>query len=115
MQAILAIEMGRNRLQHLRESAPGAGDGLLPAGMCMFSVLMISLAIAVALFAAWAKMGHSADRQTPTNHAQPMTERRSGAESPNQIAPADADVDAGGPTSAAEPARQDAGTGAKAS
>jgi hypothetical protein len=111
MQAIHAIEMGRNRLQYLRESAPGAGDGLLPAGMCMFSVIVIGVAIAVALYAAWAKTDHSADRQTPTNHAPP-TAGRSGAETPSLITAADAD--AAVHTSAAEPARQDAGTAANA-
>jgi hypothetical protein len=106
MQARLAIEMGRNRLQHLRESAPGAGDGLLPAGMCMVSVILIGLATAVALFAAWAKMGHSAERQTPAIHTPPATER-SGAEAPSRITPSDggavANAGAGGP------ARQEGG------
>lgn len=103
--------MRRNRLQHLRESAPGADDGLLPAGMCMFSVIVIGVATAVALFAAWAKMGHSAERQTPAHHAPPTIER-SGTETPSRSAPGDGSAMAN--ASAAEPARQETGAAAQA-
>lgn len=106
MQAIPAVEMRRNRLQHLRESAPGAGDGLLPAGMCMFSVVVIGLATAVALFGAWAKMSHSAERQTPAIHTPQATERHN-AKATSRITPGDGNGAAD--MSAAEPARQNTG------
>lgn len=110
MQTILGTAMGRNRLRHLWESAPGEGDGWLPAGMCMFSVVLIGLAIAVALFAAWVKTSSRADPQTPAIHAPPSTER-SGAKTTSRITPGDGNAAAN--TSTAGRARLDAGTGAK--
>ena len=110
MWAISSIEMRRNRLQHLRESAPGAGDGLLPAGMCMFSVIVIGAATAVALFVAWVKTGHSAEWQTPAHHT-PHTIKSSGAETPSRSAPRDGSAAAN--ASAAEPARLESGATAQ--
>lgn len=110
MRAIPAIQMRRNRLQHLRESAPGAGDGLLPAGMCMFSVIVIGVATAVGLFAAWVKTGHSAERQTPA-HYTPHTIKPSGAETPSRSAPRDGSAAAN--ASAAKPARLESGATAQ--
>lgn len=76
----------------------------------MFSVILIGLAVAAALFAAWVKTSGRADPQTPASHTPPATERSS-AKTTNRITRGDGKVMAR--TSAAKPARQDDGTAAQ--